>query len=231
MNDLQEILTSLNLNIASNPLGTDKGDQKSYVDKFYATAFADYRFDGMRLMEIGCRHGASLALWSSYFPNGEIVGCDNLEDPMLTEETYVVREWVERPNVSLVIGDAYAQETADSLTGIFDIIIDDGPHSLSSQQRALDLYLPKLAPNGLFVVEDVLTGGGAILPLLRHVPDGYTVTFHDFRMDKMLGDNCIVAVRKRAPSLWEWIGIYSLGLFYSITEMPARRILQLVRGD
>jgi hypothetical protein len=37
----------------------------------------------------------------------------------------------------------------------FDIIIDDGPHTLESMVLCIDLYLPKLNKGGVLVIEDV----------------------------------------------------------------------------
>jgi hypothetical protein len=36
-----------------------------------------------------------------------------------------------------------------------DIIVNDGPHSLASMIQAIELYLPHLAEDGIFVVEDI----------------------------------------------------------------------------
>jgi hypothetical protein len=37
----------------------------------------------------------------------------------------------------------------------FDVFIDDGPHTLESMKDAIRLYLPCLAEDGIFVIEDV----------------------------------------------------------------------------
>lgn len=197
---LRYILQSDNLCISRNPQGTDKG-KKSYIDKFYERHFAVYRDQPMKLMEIGFRHGASLALWSKYFSKGSILGVDNFSDVAIGQDLPVVEEWIKRPNVQISVGDAYSQLFADQITDKFDIIIDDGPHWLTSQQSALELYLPKLKPTGVFVVEDILTGGLAIFPLLKKVPTGFNVYFYDFRWHRVSGDNCLFVVKPNNGSL------------------------------
>ena len=37
----------------------------------------------------------------------------------------------------------------------FDIIIDDGPHSLESQLKFIDLYYPKTNLGGVVIIEDI----------------------------------------------------------------------------
>ena len=36
-----------------------------------------------------------------------------------------------------------------------DIIIEDGSHRIQHQVASIDIYLPKLAVNGVFIIEDV----------------------------------------------------------------------------
>lgn len=204
---LHEILIENNLCLTTNPRGTDKGSYKSYIDKFYSREFPQYREKQTSLMEIGFRHGASLALWSYYFTNSQILGLDNHSDLSVTDESPIVDEWVNKPNIRTKIGDAYDKSFANEIEEKFDIIIDDGPHWISTQQMALKLYLPKLNTDGIFVVEDILRGGLAILPLLKAVPLGYKAYFYAFGKS---ADDCIFAVRpnsNRISSLINHIGL------------------------
>ena len=221
---LEQILAQDNLCISSNPKGTDKGWRKSYVKYFYEIYFDRFKLKPIRLLEIGFRHGASLALWSKYFQNGFILGVDNLSDISLTAEQSVNQDWVNRPNVKTVYGDAYSDHFAAQIDGLFDIIIDDGPHSLKSQQRALELYLTRLNVGGLFVVEDTLSGGMVILPLLMKVPISKTAYFYDFRWHNQSRDNCLFVVEnKRKPlfiCLLNRLSMILLGIAYFLLEYP-----------
>jgi len=51
-------------------------------------------------------------------------------------------------------GDAYDEKFSKKFKQ-FDIIIDDGPHTLESQLKSIELYLPKLKQDGLFIIEDI----------------------------------------------------------------------------
>jgi len=228
---LRYILQSDKLCISRNPRGTDKG-VKSYIDKFYERHFAVYQNQPINLMEIGFRHGASLALWSKYFSKGVILGVDNFSDAAIGQDLPVVEEWINLHNVKISIGDAYSNLFAEKIVGQFDIIIDDGPHTLSAQQIALELYLPKLKPTGIFVVEDILSGGLAIFPLLRMVPVGFNVYFYDFRWHRVCGDNCLFVVELNNGS-FGWLNrgvIILLGFLYLLTEGPLRLLKKVLKG-
>lgn len=131
-------------------IGTDKHNEHDYIQGFYDAEFEKYCDKPIDLLEIGIFGGASLALWSKYFPYATLTGVDinNNIDPKYRE--------VER--VQHLFSNAYDYKFVNSL-GTFDIIIDDGPHSLDSQIQCLRLYLDKLNPGGILVIEDVQDPG------------------------------------------------------------------------
>jgi len=101
-------------------------------------------------------------------------------------------------NITLVINDGYDKRVADSLPN-FDIIIDDGPHTLSSMLSFIELYLPKLNHGGVLVIEDVQSVEW--LPLLRDKffsmktnNDEYIVI--DLRMTRGRYDDLMFVVRR-----------------------------------
>ena len=127
--------------------GTDKNTAHSYISHFYEDAFLTYRENPISLLEIGIARGDSLLLWDKYFINNTFIcGLDNYE--MISLE---VRN---HPKIKKLFTDAYSQHVANMLPS-FDIIIDDGPHSLESQQKSIELYLSKVNPGGIFIIEDI----------------------------------------------------------------------------
>lgn len=201
--------------------GTGKGNKKSYIEKFYEKQFAAYRDKPIKLMEIGFRHGASLALWSKYFNKGSILGADNFSDISARENLPIVEDRIKQSNIQISIGDAYSRSFAEKLTDHCDMIIDDGPHTIETQLIDLELYLPKLKPGGVFFVEDILTGGLATLPLLKNVPIGFNAYFYNFRWHRVCGDNCLCVVRPdndKATALINRILIKLLGASYEPTK-------------
>lgn len=143
---LKDILTiTPNLN-TNDSIGTDKNTLHCYIDYFYEQEFAKRQNESLNLLEIGINAGGSLYLWAKYFNNATIYGIDI--------SNKVLEQWKSPSNIQYLFENAYTEQMASGLPD-FDIIIDDGPHTLESQVDAIKLYLPKLKSGGIFVIEDV----------------------------------------------------------------------------
>jgi predicted O-methyltransferase YrrM len=165
------ILDEVNLKIDAN-YGTDKGEPKSYIDEYYDKNFKKYREKNITLVEIGVRSGASLKLWSEYFSKkAKIYGLDNLYDKN-THSVPINEDWISSDNVEYIIGDAYTKEISNKI-GKIDILIDDGPHTLESHIKLLELYLPKMNAGGVIVIEDISYDPNLIY---NNVPDNLKET-------------------------------------------------------
>ena len=128
--------------------GTDKNTCHSYIENVYEKEFEIYREKEIDLLEIGIETGGSLKLWKKYFLNSKsIIGVD-ISDEKIDQKYRNI------DGVTMHFDDAYDKKFCEKL-GNFDIIIDDGPHTLESQLKSIELYLPKLKQNGLFVIEDI----------------------------------------------------------------------------
>jgi hypothetical protein len=105
-----------------------------------------------KILEIGILGGGSLELWSKYFGGGTtVVGVDCSADCL---------SYKYDGNVTVVIGDQASTEFWKNFKeqyGEFDIIIDDGGHTMVQQITTLDCMYPMLKNNGVFVVEDTHT--------------------------------------------------------------------------
>ncbi len=130
--------------------GTDKGTTHNYIDGFYEKEFLKYKDKSIKILEIGIATGHSLLLWDRYFENHTgVYGVENCaEGKVITEDLK------KTDKIKLIIDDGYCKRTADSLPN-FDIIIDDGPHTLDSMIKCINLYLPKLNTGGVLIIEDV----------------------------------------------------------------------------
>jgi len=155
MSQIHDKMTSLGLSIADNELGTDKDHWHSYIELLYP-----YIFDNVvpldLVYEIGVWNKASLALWKSSYPNARVIGCDiNLELPTHP----IASEMIKNGEIELLEGDPY--KNIDLLLEDISILIDDGPHTITSQKRALDFRI-KLATHGILVIEDLVDLGGPV---------------------------------------------------------------------
>jgi len=126
--------------------GTDKESKHKYCSAFYEKAFFDLKDKKLNILEIGIQHGSSLVLWNEYFKNSIVYGIDNSNFIKDRLDTY--------PRIKTIIQDAYKKELTFNLP-LFDIIIDDGPHTLESQIKFINNYFKKLNKNGKLFIEDI----------------------------------------------------------------------------
>lgn len=173
--------------VEQGDLPTDKTTCHSY-ESFYDAALEPYRGRSIRLLEIGVNRGGSLRLWDAYFAGlAAIVGVDVNLDRVDQDA---------RDCATLVQGDAYTEATV-AAPGTFDIIIDDGPHTLESQLAAVRLYAPRLRPGGMLVIEDVQSPDW-IAALAAVVPFGRTWEAIDLEAETGVTDDRLFVVRRSA---------------------------------
>ncbi len=94
----------------------------------------------------GC---GSLFAWRAIYPDCEIYGGDREQDRMISG-----------PGIRTHLVDQNSQESLDEFAAWlgdmrFDIIIDDASHTSGGSRRTLEALYSKLAPNGIYFVEDV----------------------------------------------------------------------------
>ena len=173
------ILNQLNINGFDRPGGTDKASDHSYA-ALYDLLLAPYRDRSINLLEIGIYQGGSLLMWQHYFPDAIISAIDI--DPRGMHETNARR--LDYDRLRLYNGNAYTPEMVEVLVQAddYDIIIDDGPHTLESQVFTAYCYTPLLAPGGILVIEDV-QDTAHFATLTNALPEGERkrVTTYDMR--------------------------------------------------
>lgn len=125
-------------------------DKWSSYLAYYDRLFLPWRDNPVRLLEIGVQNGGSLETWARYFHAAAIlVGCDI--DPRCAALRY------EDPRITVVVGDANGEDARQRIAALapqFDIVIDDGSHRSADIIQAFVGYFPRLAPGGVYVVED-----------------------------------------------------------------------------
>lgn len=152
--ELASILESYDVNGFDVPGGTDKNTTHNYTG-IYEHLLSRFKNKSGTLLEIGVQHGGSSLLWQSYLPKFEIYMVDICD---------IVNQYIwdcmdENENEYFFYEtDAYNLAFIEALKhdcSGFDIIIDDGPHTLDSQLFAVKNYLPLLKKGGVFVIEDI----------------------------------------------------------------------------
>lgn len=125
---------------------TDKSFAHQYLH-VYEALFEPVRSEVKDVLEIGIYTGESHRMWRDYFHNAQIYGFDVLDicGGMIGEE-----------RITAYFLDAYSQDAVNLHSKIlYDVVIDDGPHSLESQLFCVEYYSNRLANNGILVVEDI----------------------------------------------------------------------------
>ncbi|MCW8086204.1 class I SAM-dependent methyltransferase [Sabulicella glaciei] len=142
----------------------------------YERHLARYVNRPCRMLEIGCAHGGSLQLWKRWLgPLAQIVGVDIQPGCAAYAEH----------NIAIRIGD---QGDSDFLAklheefGPFDVVLDDGSHRQSDIATSFGFLYPRMARDGVYMVEDLHTaywpeyGGGlrnpaSFLETCKHLVD------------------------------------------------------------
>ena len=143
--------------INTNQYYTDKNTAHSYFH-IYDKLFTPIRNTAKNILEIGIpaftqKNGGGLLLWKLYFENATIYGVDTLSEDRLY---HIVKK--EKKIITYTETNAYSQAFVSSLMEQnikFDVIIDDGPHTLETQCKFIELYTPLLNEHGILVIEDV----------------------------------------------------------------------------
>lgn len=184
--NLKEILEKNNLNDYSYTYGTDKETVHCYVSNFYEQAFAKYKNLQINILEIGIFKGASLKLWREYFDKAHITGVD-IQDQVLPQ-------FKDLKDVDLIFDNAYSQTFLND-DKKFNILIDDGPHTLESQLIFINKYIPKMDKDSILVIEDI--ANISYIPLLeKMIPEGnYSTEVIDIRHIKNRYDDIMLIIR------------------------------------
>jgi hypothetical protein len=155
------------------------------VDEVYEYLFKDIRNLAKKILEIGVDNGGSILMWREYFPEANIIGIDNKDCPQLAD----------RDRVEFIASDAYKIELVDLLPNDFDVIIDDGPHTLESMTFVIKEYLNKINQNGIIVIEDIQEFNWTNI-LRRLVPEGFSVETRDLRRIRNRYDDILMIIRR-----------------------------------
>lgn len=131
--------------------GTDKVEH-GYCE-LYESTLGHLRSEAIAMLEVGVHKGASLLTWREFFPKAEIHAIDIVLSPgkMATEGV---------PGVHLhAVNCDYSTDISAFLRrGFeFDVIVDDGGHTMRQQQLALKLMWKSLKRGGVFIMEDLHT--------------------------------------------------------------------------
>lgn len=174
---------------------TDKNTVHSYLG-LYEELLQSKKESAKNVLEIGIYNGGSIKLWHDYFPNATVHGADIM---------HIDQVWSEIKNKERIVlhtsSDAYAPDFLQKQfldKGIkFDMMLDDGPHTLESMKVYVSTYSQLIDEDGILILEDVQDW--AWIDILREcVPDNLKqyIETYDLRPNKNRYDDIVFVINK-----------------------------------
>jgi hypothetical protein len=179
---------------------TDKNTSHSYLP-LYEKLFSHKRDSATHVLEIGIgpqegMNGGSIKLWRDYFTVADIHTVDiipmNLVYPLIQNDPrihlHTEKNAYDNSFVSSTFGDNNIK---------FDILIDDGPHTLDSMKSFIQLYAKYMKDDGILVIEDIQDIKW--IPTLKFVtPLGLKeyIEIYDLRKNKGRYDDIVFVINK-----------------------------------
>jgi hypothetical protein len=175
---------------------TDKNTVHSYLN-LYEELLNSKKDSAKNILEIGMGGGGSIKLWHDYFVNATIHGIDIVDNHELWGD-------IKNNNRIMVYSstNAYSPEFVNKAfidnNKRFDMILDDGPHSLDSMIKYIHLYSNLMTENGILIIEDVQSINWIEI-LKQNVPNDLKkyVEVYDLRHIKNRWDDIVFVINKK----------------------------------
>ena len=153
----------LNLTDLADRYGSDKGSRKHRYTELYHMLFHPYRNGEFNFLEMGLliggpEHGASpdrqtddlpsVRMWLDYFTRAQVHGLDVSDFSWLKHERFTFHrcDMENRDQIAAAVARISPPPR---------IVVDDASHASHHQQNAFLEIFPRMAPGGLYVIEDL----------------------------------------------------------------------------
>ena len=169
---------------------TDKNTVHSYLE-LYQKLLCSKKDTAKNVLEIGIFKGGSIKLWHDFFTNAHIYGIDIMEEKHVWDE-------IKKYGITLYTStDAYNYIVNELSDKKFDVILDDGPHTLESQLKCILLYSNVMTEDGILMIEDVQSWHWIEL-LSDAVPEHLKkyIKVYDLRRNKGRYDDIVFTIDK-----------------------------------
>lgn len=173
--------------------GTDKNTDHSYCD-YYDSIFSQYIDKEISILEIGTYQGGWAYSVLECLPKSKITCIDiknQFSNKLLTK--------IQNNRLNFIEKNAYDKSVVDFLKTnnlSFDIIMEDGPHTLSSQVFAIKEYSSLLKEDGVMILEDIQSENdlNVLVQIIDETKFSYKII--DLRKNKNRYDDLIIELRK-----------------------------------
>jgi hypothetical protein len=176
---------------------TDKNTVHSYLP-LYQKLLIGKKNTAKKVLEVGIYNGGSIKMWSEFFLNADVYGLDIMN---------IAEVWDEiknKDNIKLYTSvDAYNEDFFNSTflnkNIRFDVLLDDGPHTLQSMKQFIKLYSQVMSDDGILIIEDIQSWDWIDI-LTKEVPDHLKtyIKTYDLRSTKNRWDDIVFTIDKQA---------------------------------
>jgi hypothetical protein len=196
---IEEVNSNKTLKELVNNKKTDKNTTHSYLDLYQELLFSK-KNTAKNILEIGIGYpgdnGGSIKMWNDYFINANIYALD------IQHINDVWDEIKNKDRIKIFTSiDAYDEINFKELfldkNIKFDMMLDDGPHSLESMKQFIKLYSQLMTEDGILMIEDVQSINW-IDELKSVVPENLKkyIQSYDLRFNKGRYDDIVFVINK-----------------------------------
>jgi hypothetical protein len=179
---------------------TDKQRSHGYLD-LYEKLLISKKNTAKNILEVGIgdfneKNGGSVKLWYDYFNKATIHGLDILNIDRVIDELKNNDRIKLYTSINAYDNNFFTTNILNS--GIkFDMLLDDGPHTLESILLFIQLYSQVMADDGILIIEDVQKMEYTKM-LADLVPDNLKkyVEIYDLRNVRQCPDNIVFVINK-----------------------------------
>lgn len=172
---------------------TDKNTSHSYLD-LYEKLLNSKKNTAKNVLEIGIWDGGSIKLWHDYFNQATIYGLDitnRIPDIINNNDRIKLYMSTNAYDMMFIKNQLINKDVR------FDVIVDDGPHSLDSMVVFLSQYSKLLTEDGILILEDIPSIDW-IESLKECVPEHLRcfIEVYDLRHIKNRWDDIVLVINK-----------------------------------
>jgi cephalosporin hydroxylase len=174
---------------------TDKNTIHSYLP-LYQKLLINKKETATDVLEVGIQHGGSIKLWSDFFTNANVHGID-IRDANTIWEGIKNKDNIKLYTSTDAYDDNFFINNFLNKNIKCDFVLDDGPHSLESMKKFINLYTQILKDDGILVIEDVQSWDWTDI-LINEVPSHLKqyIKIYDLRPNKNRYDDIVFIIDK-----------------------------------
>jgi hypothetical protein len=188
-----------------NDKNTDKNTTHSYLT-LYEYLLKNKKDSAKNILEVGIgnfgeKNGGSIKLWYDYFTNATIYGLDILPinrvmDELLNNNRIILYTSTDAYNNNFFTNQFLNKNIK------FDFMLDDGPHTLESMKKFINLYSQIMTDDGILIIEDVQSIDWIDI-LKNEVPENLKkyIKIYDLREIKGRYDDIVFTIDKSNVNL------------------------------